>query len=143
MSLGILKGVFGGREEGVYENPGFRGGGGVRSANGYFGPPVRVSRCPSLSHRRQTWKSRSRTRANPTRLENSPAPYVIRGEIFQTNSWVNFAGDFWVDFLGPFSLQKTGGKNPPKNPQQNSNQNLGVSRPKSTLQESALDRLIP
>ena len=44
------------------------------------------------------------------------------------------------DFCGPFSLEKTGGKNQPKNPRQNSNQNLGVSRPKSTLQESALDK---
>ena len=43
--------------------------------------------------------------------------------------------------MGPFSLEKIGGKNPPKNPQQNSNQNLGVSRPKSTLQESGLDKL--
>ena len=63
----------------------------------------------------------------------------IRGEFFRTKSQVNFAGDFSVDFFGPFSLEKIGGKNPPKNPRQNSNRNLGVSRPKSTLQESGLD----
>ena len=38
--------------------------------------------------------------------------------------------NFWVDF-----------PNPPKNPQQNSNQNLGASRPKSTLQGSGLEIL--
>ena len=43
-----------------------------------------------------------------------------------------------VYFLGPFSLERTGGKKPFKNPQQTSNQNLGVSRPKSTLQGSGL-----
>ena len=44
-----------------------------------------------------------------------------------------------MDFWGRFSLGKTGGKNPPQNPRQNSNKNLGASRPKSTLQESALE----
>ena len=63
----------------------------------------------------------------------------IRGEFFRTKLRVNFAGDFLVDFFGPFSLEKVGGKNPPKNPRQNSNRNLGVSRPKSTLQGSSLD----
>ena len=42
-------------------------------------------------------------------------------------------GFFWAIFFGPFSsLEKTGGKNPPKNPRRFSNQNLGVSGPKST-----------
>ena len=63
----------------------------------------------------------------------------MRGEFFRTKSWVNFVGDFLVDFFGPFSLEKIGGKNPPKNPRQNSHRNLGVSRPKSTLQGSCLD----
>ena len=44
-------------------------------------------------------------------------------------------GFFAVDFFGPFSLEKTGGKNP----RQFSNQNSGVSGPKSTLQGSGLD----
>ena len=44
-----------------------------------------------------------------------------------------------MDFGGPFSLEKTGGINPPKNPQQNSDLNLGVSRRKSTLQGSGLE----
>ena len=63
----------------------------------------------------------------------------VRGEFFRPNSRVNFAVDFLVDFFGPFSLEKTGGKNPSKNPRQFSNQNLGVSGPKSTLQGSGLD----
>ena len=65
----------------------------------------------------------------------------IRGEFFRPNSQVNFAVDFLVDFFGPFSLEKTGGKNPPKNPRQFSNRNLGVSRPKSTLQGSGLEQI--
>ena len=52
---------------------------------------------------------------------------------------MNFAGDFGGDSLGPFSLGKSGRKNPPKTPQQNSNRNLGVSRRKSTLQGSGLE----
>ena len=40
-----------------------------------------------------------------------------------------------MDFFGLF-LGKS--RNPLKNPRQNSNQDLGVSRPKSTLQESGL-----
>ena len=64
----------------------------------------------------------------------------IRGEFFRTKSRVNFAGDFLVDYFWPFSLGKIGGKNPPKNPRQNSNRNLGVLEPKSTLQESGLDK---
>ena len=51
---------------------------------------------------------------------------------------MNFAGDFLVDF----ALQKTGGKNAPKNPLQFSNQNLGVSGPRSTLQGSGLDNSV-
>ena len=66
----------------------------------------------------------------------------IRREFFRTKSWVNFAGDFLVDLFGPFSLEKSGGKKPPQNPQQNSNQNLGVSRPKPTLQGSGLEFFI-
>ena len=31
---------------------------------------------------------------------------------------MNLAGGFLGDFFGPISLEKTGGKNPPKNPQQ-------------------------
>ena len=48
-------------------------------------------------------------------------------------------GDFSVEFWGLFPW-KNSGKNPPQNPQQNSNQNFGASRPKSTLQGSALDK---
>ena len=52
-----------------------------------------------------------------------------------------FCGGFFGGFfLGAFFL----GKNPkPRNPWQNSNQNLRVSRPKSTLQGSGLDHLGP
>ena len=64
----------------------------------------------------------------------------IRGEFFRTNSDLNFAGACWVDFFGPFSLEKELGKNPPKNPRQNSNRNLGASRQKSTLPRSCLDK---
>ena len=64
----------------------------------------------------------------------------IRGEFFQTKSRVNFAGDFLVDFFRGFFLGKNRRKkSTPKNPRQNSNRNLGVSRPKSTLQGSGLD----
>ena len=63
----------------------------------------------------------------------------IRGEFFRTKSWVNFAGDFVVEFFGPFSLGKNRMQKSPKNPRQNSNQNLGVSRPKSALQGSGLE----
>ena len=45
---------------------------------------------------------------------------------------------FFFGFFGPFSLEKKRRKNPPKNPRQFSNQNLGVSGPKSTLQGSDL-----
>ena len=41
--------------------------------------------------------------------------------------------------LSPLDLcpwRRAGGKHPPQNPRQNSNQNLGASRPKSTLQGS-------
>ena len=33
------------------------------------------------------------------------APAEIRGEFVRTKSWVNFAGDFWWTFSGPFSLE--------------------------------------
>ena len=46
---------------------------------------------------------------------------------------------FFGGFFRAFFLGKTGRKNPPKNPRQFSNQNLGVSGPKSTLQGSGLD----
>ena len=61
----------------------------------------------------------------------------IRGEFFRPNSRVNFAVDFLVDFFGPFSLEKIGGK---KSTQKSTNQNLGVSGLKSTLQGSGLDK---
>ena len=44
-----------------------------------------------------------------------------------------------MDFFGSFSLQKNRRKNPPQNPQQISNQNLGVSPPKSTRFRPDLD----
>ena len=72
-----------------------------------------------------------------THLEKASAE--IRGEFYRPHSRVNFAVDFLVDFLGPFSLEIIGGKNPPKNPRKFSNQNLGVSGPKSKLQGSGLD----
>ena len=66
-----------------------------------------------------------------------------RRGFFRPNFWVNSAGDFLVDFFGPFSSEKkTGGKNPPNNPRQTSNQNSGVSRPKPTLQSSGLDNFL-
>ena len=54
---------------------------------------------------------------------------------------MNFAGEFLVDFFEPFSLENRK-RTPPKNPQQNSNQILGVSRPKITLQGSGLEFLL-
>ena len=48
---------------------------------------------------------------------------------------------FFGGFFRPFFLGKKRRKNPPKNPRQFSNQNLGVSGPKSTLQGSGLDNL--
>ena len=43
----------------------------------------------------------------------------IRKEFLRTNSWVNFAGDFWWIFFRPFSLEKQKEKKiNPKNPQQ-------------------------
>ena len=53
-----------------------------------------------------------------------------------------FCGGFLGEFFGAFFLGKNRRKNPPKNPRQTSDQNLGVSRPKSTLQGSALDDLL-
>ena len=47
-----------------------------------------------------------------------------------------------MDFFGgPFPWKKQEEKIHPQNPQQNANQNLGVSRPKSTLQRSSLEIL--
>ena len=51
--------------------------------------------------------------------------------------------DFFGRFFWAFFLGEKGGKNPPKNPRQNPNRNLGVSRPKSTLQGSGLENLEP
>ena len=109
-------------------------------------------------HSRWVWRIRpSLTRAGVFFLRDTPEPWQlkapgpkptinqekasaeIQGEFFRTKSRVNYAGDLLVDFFGPFSLEKIGGKNPPKNPRQNSNRNLGVSQLKSTLQGSALD----
>ena len=53
-----------------------------------------------------------------------------------------FCEGFFGGFFGPVFLEKTGGKNPPKNPRQFSNQNLGVSGPKSTLQGFGLEELL-
>ena len=64
----------------------------------------------------------------------------IQDEFFQTNFQVNFAGDSSVDFSGHFHWKKEGKST--QNPQQHSNQNVRVSRPKSTLQESDLDRFL-
>ena len=54
-------------------------------------------------------------------------------------------GEFCRGFFGgvfrAFFLGKSRSKKSPKNPRQNSNQNLGVSRPKSTLQGSGLDKI--
>ena len=63
----------------------------------------------------------------------------IQGEFFPTKSWVNFAGDLLVDFFGPLPWKKQEEKST-KNPRQDSNQNLGVSRQKSTLQGSGLEQ---
>ena len=57
----------------------------------------------------------------------------------QSLGWI-LPGDFWVDFFGAlFPWKKQEKKNPPRNPWQNSNQNLGASRSKATLQGSGLD----
>ena len=56
----------------------------------------------------------------------------------QSPRWI-LRGIFWWIFQA-FFLGKNRRKNPPKNPRQNSNRNLGVSRPKSTLQGSGLDK---
>ena len=49
-----------------------------------------------------------------------------------------FCGGFLGGFFQAFFFGKKRRKNPQKNPRQNSNRNLGVSRPKSTLQGSGL-----
>ena len=56
--------------------------------------------------------------------------------MFPTEFPGEFCRGFFGGFFQAFSLEKTGGKNPPENPRQFSNQNLGVSGPKSTLQGS-------
>ena len=59
--------------------------------------------------------------------------------IFLNKVLCEFCGGFFGGcFLGLFPW-KNRRKKPPKNPRQNSNRNLGVSRPKSTLQGSCLD----
>ena len=61
--------------------------------------------------------------------------------IFRRHLRVNSVG-FLVDFLlEPSSLEKTGANIHPKIHSKNSNQNLGVSGPKSTLQGSGLDNV--
>ena len=52
-----------------------------------------------------------------------------------------FCHGFFGGFLGAFFLGRNRRKKSPKNPRQNSNQNLGVSLPKSTLQGSGLEKL--
>ena len=53
-----------------------------------------------------------------------------------------FCGGFLGGFFRAFFRGKKGAKkSPPKNPRQNSNWNLGVSRPKSTLQGSGLEKV--
>ena len=79
--------------------------------------------------------------------QTPPPPSILSREgfcrgprgIFPTEFRGEFCRGFLVDFFGPSSLEKKGGKNPPQNPRQFSNQNLGVSGPKSTLQGSGLD----
>ena len=61
-----------------------------------------------------------------------------KSEFFRTKFWVNFVGDFLVDFFGPFPW-KNRRKKSSKNPRQNPKQNRGVLRPKSTLQGSSLE----
>ena len=60
------------------------------------------------------------------------------GNFFRTNSWVNFAGDFVVDFLGPFSLEKQEEKSIQKSTPKFKSE-LGSFATKSTLQGSRLD----
>ena len=82
------------------------------------------------------------------------APWAEPTGMVSINSGIPWFRDWWLRnssteggehskvvtprfFLG----NRLGGKNPPPNPQQNSHQNLGASRPKSTLRGSALDTL--
>ena len=92
---------------------------------------------------RRSWRTRKRCR----RLRTSVCAALSKTNFFakvpnakqfsQTNFLGEFCGGFFfcVNF-GTFFLEKPRG-----NPQQNSKQNLGASRPKSTLQGSALDLL--
>ena len=70
---------------------------------------------------------------------------ITGAAIFPNKFPGEFCKGFFGGFLGPFLLLKqtffVRGKNAPKNPQQNSNQNLGASRTKFTLQGCALDLL--
>ena len=61
--------------------------------------------------------------------------------IFPNKVLGEFCGRFFGGFFRAFFLGRKGGKNPPKNPRQSSNRNLGVPRPKSTLQGSCLEKL--
>ena len=95
--------------------------------------PCKISTIGALGLLSDLARSTSRISFFSSKIDISPntqeqASAEIRGNFVRTKSWVNSAGDFLVDFFGPFFLEK-GGKNPPKNPQQNSNQNLGVPRP--------------
>ena len=62
--------------------------------------------------------------------------------IYPTEFPGEFCRGFFSGFFRAFSLEKNRGKNPPKNPRKFSNQNLGVSGPKSTLQGSGLEHMI-
>ena len=84
----------------------------------------------------------------PTTCHNyrNTIPGILKRRLLQKskgNFPTEFPGEFrrgfFGEFLWAFSLEKTGRENPPKNPRQNSNQNLGVSQPKSTLQGSGLE----
>ena len=64
------------------------------------------------------------------------------GIVFPNKVLGESCGDFLVDFSGLFPWKKQEEKSTPKNPRQNPNQNLGASRPKSTLQGSSVEFLI-
>ena len=96
---------------------------------------------PNLCGPAQRHPSKHLDRAITNRQEKASADF--RGKIFARQFPGGFAEDFLVGFLGPLLWKKTGRKRPPNNPQQNSNQNLGASRSRSTLQSisgSGLDR---
>ena len=64
-------------------------------------------------------------------ISQEKASAEIRGEFFRTKSRVNFAGDFWWIFFGPFSLEKMGGKIFGRGPE--SLKNISCSRATSRL----------